>query len=201
MRGDTGALERLEGSSRRANRSQKILKRKLDKTKRNRGTAKATARARVLDTGVYSSSDFTSVSIDPVAVKRLATTIGQDGHRVFYVGELGVRELENVSAVVVAPASAEARVARIQAELGAIESVSKEMPILKLYAPMDLAGSVGSFVVVRRVAMKTGECLFTARTTDDTVSARACDLQLSQRDHKRIASCVASLLCVRLEIE
>ena len=211
VQGDIHVLTRIAKADRRASKAACKLKRKLDRSKRNRKHRDEIVQGKpapVLPIGFASSSHIIAHGQLPRVRDRLLNATGEDTRRLFYVSDI-VSGFEDVVALIVSCRSKRAHVGALCDTISGVNSSThqvSESGVLLFTTDHDIAmgDRKGRNVVVYKVHASNGMFVFYATVLDETVAPHAprtsppWGLGLDKPTFRRIQSEVAKMTSVDL---
>ena len=204
MKGDTTVVERLERESRRSDRASRLIRKKLDKSKRNQKKQRTVPWA-ILPcwTGNFfaDSSSFPRLSATITSRRRLLRIKDGRAHA-FYVGEL-VSGFEEVAALIVACANQKSDSQRIAdtclKEAGTKCVVSEALVhLFECDIDVDIGGNLYKHACIQKLHLQDGQTLFWVVGSNTIPEGCPWELGLDSYCYKRFQIEAARLLSVRL---
>ena len=204
MKGDTTVVERLERESFRSDRASRLIRKKLDKSKRNQKKQRTVPSA-ILPSWTSNffaeSSSFPRLSATITSRRRLLRI--KDGTKhAFYVGEL-VSGFEEVAALVVACANEKSdsqRVADTCLKEGGTKCVVSDALVHLFECDIDvnIGGKPYKHACIQKLHLQDGQTLFWVVGSNSLPSSCAWELGLDSYCYKKFQAEAAKLLSVRL---
>ena len=207
MRGDVRALSRLESQDARADISARLLKRKLDRKARNKRAALRVVQgrpARICPLAFSASTNIIAHMSTKESRKKLLECRDSKGSRIFYIAEL-LSGIENVSALIVAPRTAEATPERIGREIakgGSAWQSSFRVALIHTESPIRVGGFEERLLLLTKIRLQDGQTLFYVfPSPESTLVSPPRLLGLDAETHGQIVRKVARMLGVDLRRE
>lgn len=211
VQGDVGVLKRIEKADRRASKAACKIKRKLDRSKKNRkhrGSIVQGTPAPVLPIGFTSSSHIIAHGQLPRVRDRLLLATGEDERRLFYVSDI-VINFEDIVALIVSCRSRQAHVGALCDVISGVKSSTHNVSesgvlLFTTNDDIEMGDRTGRNVVVYKVHADNGMFVFYATVIDETMAPHATrvsppwGLGLDKPTFKRIQSEVARMTSVDL---
>lgn len=204
MKGDTNVVERLERESFRSDRASRLIRKKLDKSKRNQKKQR-TVPVAILPSWSSNffadSSSFPSLSATITSRRRLLRV--KDGiQQAFYVGEL-VSGFEEVAALVVVCATEKSDSQRIAdtclKEDGTKFVVSDAVVhLFECDIDVEICGETYKHVCIQKLHLQDGQTLFWVVGRKDVPRSCPWELGLDSYCYKKFQAEAAKLLAVRI---
>lgn len=204
MRGDTAALARLERESRRSDRSSRLIKKRLDKSKINQKRQGSVPLAAIpfFKSDCFSDSSSFSLTAATITSRRRLLRIQDGGKHAFYVGEI-VSLFEEVAALIVACAHAKSDAQRISdtcmKEAGT-RCVASDATVHLFGCDVDvnIGGEMYKHVCIKKLHLQDGQTLFWIVGKNEPPLNCPWELGLDGHCYRNIQSQAARLLSVRM---
>lgn len=205
VRGDVGAISRIERRDKKANKASMRLKKKLDHTKRNQACPRVVdvSVAPEISIGYASSCSPLAHGNIPEFRKKLARLKDDQKVRMFSVSDI-VRNFEDVVALIVTPASEQTRIRFLCDAMPGKEGGKGythhggSVLLFSADEPLRIGPHTGPHVVVQKLQIENDMFVFYAAATSDATFSPPRALGLDFNTYRRIQSEVARMIGVRI---
>ena len=205
VRGDVGAISRIERRDRKANKASLRLKKKLDRTKRNQSCHCVVDVTPAPETsgGYASSCPLLAHGRIPECRKKLMRLKDDQAMRMFSVSDI-VHSFEDVVALIATPASEQTCI-RFLCEAMAGEAGGEgythhggSVLLFSADEPLRTGPHTGPHVVVQKLQTENGMFVFYAAASSDNTFSPPRALGLDSNTYHRIQSEAARMMGVRI---
>lgn len=204
MRGDTAVLKRLERESLRFDRASLLIKKKLDKSKKNKQKQRTVPTAALpswKSNFFADSSSFPHLSATITSRRRLLRIKDASKHA-FYVGEL-ISGFEEVAAIVVACANEKSdsqRIADTCLKEGGTKCVVSDaiVHLFECDIGVDIGGSTYKHACIQKLHLQDGQTLFWVVGSNTLPRSCPWELGLDSYCYRAFQTTAARLLSVRI---